>query len=108
MPPAAYALVGLFILISIAAGIAAARVIGPWRWWTFPLPAAAAFGALYLIGHRYVVTFGPTVQVFGWEIALPFEVAVAAITALTVALGQRALVGLLQAQQRDPGRDGLA
>ena len=108
MPASAYALVATFALISLAAGAIAARVVGPWRWWTFLVPAAAAFGALYLIGHRYVVTFGPTVELFGWEVALPFEAAVAAVTAFIAAFIQRAAVGLLQPQQRDPGRDGLA
>lgn len=108
MPASAYALVAAFILISLAAGALAGRVIGPWRWWTFLVPAVAAFGALYLIGHRFVITFGPTVELFGWEIALPFEAAVATMTAFVAAVVQRALVGLLQPQQRDPGRDGLA
>lgn len=108
MPPSAYALIALFAVISILAGAAAARVIGPRRWWAAVVPALAAFGVLYLVGHRWVLTVGPQVNVFGWDISLPFEIVAAFATAFVVAGLQRALAGLLQSQQRDTGGNGLA
>ncbi|HEX2884400.1 MAG TPA: hypothetical protein VHQ42_07485 [Candidatus Limnocylindria bacterium] len=108
MPASAYALIAVFFTVSVLAGIGAARLIGPWRWWTAFLPAAGAFGSLYLVGHRWVLSIGPDVELFGWDVALPFDIAVAVATAGVVALVQRAALGLLQAQQRRAGGDGLA
>jgi hypothetical protein len=108
MPASAYALVATFAVISLLAGAAAARLVGPRRWWSVPLPAAAAFGALYLVGHRWVVGIGPEVTLWGWEVALPFDIVVAIGMALLVASLQRGVLGLLESQERGPGRDGLA
>lgn len=108
MPPAAYALLGVFSLISIASGVLMARLIGPWRWWSALLPALAAFASLYLVGHRLAITGGPQVELFGFRVSLALDLGVALATAGLAALIQRAALGLLQPQQRDPGRDGLA
>ena len=108
MPASAYGLVALFATISAASGVLAARLIGPWRAWTAILPALAAFGALYLVGHRWVLSIGPSVKVFGWDVALPFDTAVALVAAAITALLQRAALGLLQSQQGRSGSDGLA
>ena len=108
MPPSAYALVATFAAISLIAGAAAARILRPSRWWAALLPAAAAFGALYLVGHRWVVTIGPEVTMWGWKVALPFDVVVAIGAALVVASLQRGALALLESQERGPGRDGLA
>jgi hypothetical protein len=96
MPASAYALLATFVVGSLAAGILAARLIGPWQWSTAILPALAAFGALYLVGHRWVVSVGPEVTMWGWKVALPFDVAVAVATAVGAALLQRGVVSLLQ------------
>lgn len=96
MPASAYGLVATFAVVSVLAGLVAARLVGPWRWWFPMLPMLAAFGALYLVGHRWVISIGPEVSLFGWEVALPFDVLVALVTATAVAVAQRAAASLLQ------------
>lgn len=96
------------MLLSLLAGIVAAWIVGPRRWWAAIVPALAAFGSLYLLGHRWVVNIGPSVEVFGWDVALPFDAAVALVTALVAAGVQLSVARLLKPQQRDPGGDGLA
>lgn len=108
MTPAAYALIGLFTLISAISGLLAARLIGPWRWWSPLLPMLVSFGALYLAGHRFGWSAGPEVPMFGFRVALPFDVAVAMIVAFGTAAAQAGLFRLLQPQQRRAGRDGHA
>ena len=108
MPAAAYALIGLFAAISTASGLLAARLIGPWRWWTPMMPILASFGALYLVGHRLGWSVGPEVPMFGFRVALPFDVAVALVVALATAATQSGAFRLLQPQQGSAGRDGNA
>jgi hypothetical protein len=108
MPASAYGLIAVFAIVSVAAGIVSVRLIGPWRWWAAVLPALGAFGILYLVGHRWVLSIGPNVRLFGWDVALPFDIAAALVAAGAVALIQRGALGLLQAQQRRAGGDGLA
>src|SRR5574338_791312 len=108
MPASAYGLVALFILLSAASGVVGARLVGPWRAAAAVLPALAAFGALYLVGHRWVLSIGPNVEVLGWDVALPFDTAVALGVAAVTALLQRAAVRLFQSQQRRSGSDSLA
>ena len=62
MPASAYALLGVFILLSIAVGIAAAWVVGPRRAAAAIMPVLAAFGALYWVGHRSGLQLGPTID----------------------------------------------
>lgn len=108
MPASAYALIAVFAAVSVFAGIVAARLIGPWRWWAALLPAAGAFGILYLVGHRWTLSIGPNVELFGWDVALPFDILAALVAAGAIALVQRGALGLLQAQQRRAGGNGLA
>ena len=108
MPAAAYALIGLFALISTSSGLLASRLIGPWRWWTPLLPILASFGALYLVGHRLGWSAGPEVPMFGFRVALPFDVAVALGVAFATAAAQAGGLRLLQSQQRSAGRDSNA
>jgi len=108
MPPAAYALIGLFATISAASGLLASRLMGRWRWWSPVLPIAASFGALYLLGHRLGWSAGPEVPMLGFRVALPFDVAVALAVALATAATQAGALRLLQSQQGSPGRDGDA
>lgn len=93
MPASAYALVSVFILLSIGIGIAAAWLIGPRRRVAIVLPVLAAFGALYLIGHKSGLQLGPSVDLFGFSVAIVQDVLVAAVAAGVVALLQRAVVG---------------
>lgn len=108
MPASAYALVGLFTVISVIAGLLASWFVGPRRRWSPLLPAIAAFGALYLVGHRLMVRVGPTVEIFGWQVSIVFDVAVALGAAFATALLQGGAVRLFQAQQGSARRDRLA
>jgi hypothetical protein len=105
MTSAAYALTGLFGVISAGSGLLASRLVGPWRWWTPMLPILASFGALYLVGHRLGWSAGPELPMFGFRIALPFDVAVGVVVALATATVQAGAMLLFQPQQRSPGRD---
>jgi hypothetical protein len=95
MSAAAVALLSLFIGVSIVAGVLAWWVIGPRRWYGLPLPIAAPFIALYLAGHQFAVQVGPTVELFGFEIALLFDVVLALVAALAAAFVQRPLLAAL-------------
>lgn len=94
MPPAAYALIALFAAVSLISGMVAARIVGPRRPWAVVLPALAAFGVLYLVGHRFVIGFGPEVPLFGFQVAIVSDVAFALAAAFAAALPQRAIAGL--------------
>ena len=108
MPASAYALLGVFTALSALAGWLAAWTVGPRRWWAGIGPAVAAFAALYLVGHRIVLRIGPQVDLFGWEVSLPFDVGVALASALAGALVQRLGLQLLEPEERSARRDGLA
>ena len=94
MPPQAYALVALFMLCSVALGVAAVRVVaragGPKGRAAYPLPIAAGFGAFYLVGHRLGLSVGPEVSLFGFEVALVGDLAIGFAAALAAALVQAA------------------
>ena len=75
----------------------AARIVGPWSAWAPVMPAVGAFGALYLVGHRWLLSVGPEVTVWGWRVALPFDALVALGTAMVIAAAQRGVASLLQA-----------
>ena len=94
MPPSAYALIALFAAVSLTSGIVAARIVGPRRPWAVVLPSLAAFGALYLVGHRFAIGFGPNIPLFGFQIAIVSDIAFALAAAFAVALPQRAIAGL--------------
>ena len=108
MPASAYGLVALFAVISAVSGWLAARMFGPRRSWAMVPPALAAFGGLYLVGHRSAIRLGPEVDILGWQVSLAFDVVVAVATAILTAGLQRGGLRLLQAQQRGARRDGLA
>ncbi len=90
MPANAYALVGFFSVVSVASGVAAWRVVGPPSRVAAIPPIAASFLALYLVGHRLGLSVGPTVGLFGFEVALPFDLGVAVGTAAATAAAERA------------------
>ncbi len=103
MPPQAYALVSLFTLCSFVLGIVAVRLVmrfgGPGRPGAYVLPIAAAFGSFYLIGHRLGLSIGPEIGLFGFQVALPGDLAIGFAIALAAALLQRA-VGRARASRR--------
>ena len=108
MPASAYGLVALFTVVSAASGWLAARTIGPRRPWAALLPALAAFGALYLVGHRSGIRIGPEVEVFGWKVSLAFDLVVGIVAAYVAATLQRFGLRLFESQQRGARGDGLA
>jgi hypothetical protein len=89
MPASAYALLGVFILLSIGVGVGAAWIVGPHRRAAVVLPILAAFGALYLVGHRSGLQLGPTVDLFGYSVAIVQDVLVAVAAAAATAIVQR-------------------
>jgi hypothetical protein len=102
MPPAAYALVTLFLACSVVAGIVAVRLVarlgGPTRRLAYALPVLAGFGAFYLIGHKLGLSVGPEIGLFGFQVALLGDIAIGFAAALAVALLQAAV-----ARTRRPG-----
>lgn len=95
MPPQAYALVTLFMLCSVALGVAAVRIAaragGPRRRAAYFLPIAAGFGAFYLIGHRLGLSVGPEIGLFGFRVALAGDLAIGFAAALLAAFAQAAV-----------------
>jgi hypothetical protein len=109
MPPAAYALVTLFIACSVVAGFVAVRLVarlanGPRRRLAYVLPIVAGFGAFYLIGHRLGLVVGPEVSLFGFRVALLGDVLIGFAAALLVALLQAVVVRLRPAGPRRVGQ----
>jgi hypothetical protein len=108
MPPSAYAIIGMFAIVSLLSGTIAAALLGPRRPAAAALPALAAFGSLYIVGHRLALSIGPEVGLFGFRISLLFDAIVALAVALLAAAAQSAALRLLQPKERSAGRDGLA
>lgn len=91
MPASAYLLASLFVVISLIAGALAWWVVGPRRGITLPLPMLAAFALLYLAGHKLGWQAGPSVELLGFRVALPFDVALALVGGFAAAILQRPL-----------------
>jgi len=96
MPPQAYALVTLFLACSVLVGILAVRLAaragGSRGRPAHVLPVVAAFLAFYLIGHRFGISVGPEVELFGFRVALLGDVLIGFAAGLLVALAQALLV----------------
>jgi hypothetical protein len=96
MPPAAYALVTLFVGCSVVLGVAATRLArsigGPRRRLANVVPVLAGFGAFYLIGHRLGLSVGPKIPLFGFQVALLGDVAIGFLAALVAAAAQAVVV----------------
>jgi hypothetical protein len=92
MPPSAFALLGFFVAVALGTGAGATAVVGPRRPAAALAPVAAAFVGLYLVGHRLGLSFGPSVRLFGFDVALAWDVAVAIAAALATALAQRTIL----------------
>ena len=56
------------------------------------LPVLAAFGGLYVVGHRTGLELGPTIILFGYQVAIVQDVVVAVVAAGVAALIQRAVL----------------
>lgn len=103
VPPSAYAILVLFLVVSVVCGVGAAFIVGPRRVRAILLPTAAAFLALYWVGHRSGLELGPTVELFGFRVALLQDVLAAVLAALAAAIAQRWIVGQLRARAPGPG-----
>jgi hypothetical protein len=108
MPASAYGLLGVFTLISLVAGIGAARLLGPWRPWAPILPSLSAFAALWFVGHRLGLAAGPEIALFGYRVSIVLDVAVAATAAAVGAAAQMGILRLLDAHERRARRNRLA
>jgi len=89
MPANAFLLLGVFILISIGSGLIAWRVLIPRHRWGWLTAIVFAFGALYLFGHLLGLSAGPILQLFGFDVALPFDVLLALVAAFAGATFHR-------------------
>jgi len=92
MPLSAFALVTTFVLSAIAIACVVTWVVGPRRWLAAVLPSVAAVTALSLIGHEARTGFGPTVNLYGYDVRLFFDLGLALVVSLVVALVQRAVL----------------
>lgn len=92
MPLNAYGVLVTFMAAGALIGSAIGWLVGPRRWAAVILPVAAAIASLGTFGHRLRIGFGPTVDLFGFEVHLFSDLGLAAAFALLVALVQRAVL----------------
>ena len=92
VPASAFALLAFFVVVAIVAGVGATWLVGPRRLAAVAVPIVAAFGALYLVGHRLGLELGPTMILFGYQVAIVQDVLVAVAAALVAAAVQRAML----------------
>jgi hypothetical protein len=106
MPPQAYALVTLFLVCSVLAGVAAVRLVarrgGPRGLRAYVLPVLGGFGAFYLVGHRFGIAIGPEIELFGFQVALLGDILIGFAAALAVAVIQALVIRALPGR-RAPG-----
>jgi hypothetical protein len=92
VPLSAFALLGTFVGSAIAIACVVTWAVGPRRLVALVLPSIAAVGALGLVGHQARVGFGPTVNLYGYDVRLLFDLGLALVVSLAVALAQRAVL----------------
>jgi hypothetical protein len=83
---------GTFVGAAIAIGAVVTRIVGPRRPAAAILPIGSSIVTLSVVGHSLKVGVGPSVNLFGYDVHLPFDLAVATVVAVVVALLQRALL----------------
>ena len=88
MPAAAFQLFLFFTAAAIVVGLIAWWVIGPRRPFAAILPVLGSFLALYVVGHKSGLAVGPTIELFGFEVNLLFDLAAAGLGAAIVAKAQ--------------------
>ncbi len=91
MPAAALSLFALFVGVSIVTGLIAWRIIIPGQRWGWIVPILFSFGALYVGGHQLRIAVGPMIGLFGFQVALLSDMALAAAAALVGAAVWRLL-----------------
>jgi hypothetical protein len=96
MPASAYALLATFVGSAAAIASAVTWVVGPRRRAAVVLPIAASVAALGSMGHQVKAGLGPTVNLYGYDVRLPFDLGLALVVSLVVALVQRAVLDRLR------------
>ena len=86
-----------FAAMDVVLGIVATRIVarfagGPRRLVAHVLPVLAAFGAMGLLGHSLGAHIGPTVPLYGFQVALFGDIAIGLTAAFLGALAQAAVV----------------
>ena len=92
MPASAYALLGTFVASAAAIASAVTWIVGPRRRSAAILPIAASVVALGSVGHQVKAGLGPTVNLYGYDVRLAFDLGLALVVSLAVALAQRAFL----------------
>ena len=92
MPLNAFGVLGTFVAAAVAIGTALTWIVGPRRPTAAILPVGASILALSIVGHSLKVAVGPSVNLFGYDVRLPFDLMVATIVAVVVSVAQRAVL----------------
>ena len=94
MPASAFALLGVFILLAIGVGVAAAWIVGPRRpLAAIVLPVAGRVRGPVLRGSPQRTAAWPDASsLFGYQVAIVQDVVVAVVAAAVAAVIQRAIV----------------
>ncbi|MDA8202413.1 MAG: hypothetical protein M0Z49_06595 [Chloroflexi bacterium] len=92
MPLNAYGVLATFVAAGTLIGSAIGWLVGPRRWAVVIAPVLAAIASLGTVGHRLRIGFGPTVDLFGFDVHLWSDLGIATVAALVAALVQRAVV----------------
>jgi hypothetical protein len=93
MPANAYALFLTFAVLAVIIGSVTAWVVGPRRRAAAVVPVLGAFAAMYVIGHRGGIHAGPSVDLFGYQVTLYFDIGVAVLGAAIGAIAQCLVLG---------------
>lgn len=88
MPINAYALFLTFAALAVLIGCVTAWVVGPRRRAAAVVPVLGAFLAMYVIGHRGGIHAGPSIDLFGYQVTLFFDIGVAVVGAAMAAIAQ--------------------
>lgn len=94
MPLNAYGVLATFLASAGVIGSAVTWLVGPRRPAAAVLPVGASIVALDVVGHQVKgIGIGPSVNLFGFEVRLLFDLGVALAVSVAVALLQRAVLG---------------
>ena len=93
MPAAAFGVLAVFTTAAIIAGLLAWWLVGSRIPLGPLLPIIAAFAALYVSGHRLQIEVGPSTELFGFQVSLLFDLVLAVLVAVAVALLGRMATG---------------
>jgi hypothetical protein len=96
-----YALFFTLSALAVLLGIAATQVVarlggGPRNLIAHLLPVLTGFGAMGALGHALGAHFGPTVPLYGFEVSLPWDMAIGFGGGLVGALVQATVVRALR------------